>query len=112
MILVLFTIGMEFSLDRLGSIRRYILIGGTSQVALTILLAMLVMLPFHVGWRNGLFTGFLIALSSTAIVLKVLADRREMDTLPAQTALGILLFQDLAVVVMVMSSPRTVSMRS
>ncbi|HTL31280.1 MAG TPA: cation:proton antiporter [Tepidisphaeraceae bacterium] len=104
-ILVLFTIGMEFSLDRLGSIRRYILIGGTSQVVLTILLAMLVFLPFHVSWRDGLFTGFLVALSSTAIVLKVLTDRHEMDTLPAQTALGILLFQDLAVVVMVMIVP-------
>lgn len=104
-ILVLFTIGMEFSLDRLGSIRRYILIGGTSQVLLTIALAMLVLLPFGVAWRDGFFTGCLIALSSTAIVLKVLTDRREMDTLPAQTALGILLFQDLAVVVMVMIVP-------
>ncbi len=104
-ILVLFTIGMEFSLDRLGSIRRYILVGGTSQVLLTIALAMLVLLPFGVGWRDGFFSGCLIALSSTAIVLKVLTDRREMDTLPAQTALGILLFQDLAVVVMVMIVP-------
>src|SRR5678815_1766611 len=85
-ILVLFTIGMEFSLDRLGSIRRYILVGGTSQVLLTIALSLLVLLPFGVNWRDGFFTGCLIALSSTAIVLKILADRREMDTLPAQTA--------------------------
>jgi CPA2 family monovalent cation:H+ antiporter-2 len=104
-ILVLFTIGMEFSIDRLGSIKRYILVGGTAQVLLTIAIVLLVLLPFGVNGRDGFFTGCLIALSSTAIVLKILTDRREMDTLPAQTVLGILLFQDLAVVVMVMIEP-------
>ena len=60
---------------------------------------------FGVEWRSGLFTGFLVALSSTAIVLKLLADRGETDTPHGRIGLGILIFQDLAVVVMVLLVP-------
>src|SRR5262245_41307916 len=60
---------------------------------------------FGVDWRSGLFTGFLVALSSTAIVLKVLADRGETNQEPGQIGLGLLIFQDLAVIVMVLMIP-------
>ena len=57
------------------------------------------------GWRAGVFTGFLVALSSTAIVLKVLADKGETGDAHGQVALGLLIFQDLAIVVMVLLVP-------
>jgi monovalent cation:H+ antiporter-2, CPA2 family len=104
-ILLLFTIGIEFSLETLRRISRLIFIGGGLQVGLTILLTMLILLIFGVDWRTGVYTGFLVSLSSTAIVMKLLADRNATSGEPGQTALGILIFQDLAVVVMVLLVP-------
>ena len=104
-ILLLFTIGIEFSLDKLASLKALIFGGGGLQVALTSLVTMGLLLFGGVPWRAGLFTGFLVALSSTAIVLKLLADRGESDTTWGQVSLGLLIFQDLAVVVMVLLVP-------
>lgn len=104
-LLLLFTIGIEFSLERLAAMKRAIFVGGGLQVALTALVAVAVLLPCGIGWRIGLFTGFLIALSSTAIVVKLLADRSEITTPRGRIALGILIFQDLAVVMMVLLVP-------
>ena len=73
--LLLFTIGIEFSLDRLTRIARLIFLGGGLQVILTVALTALVLMAFHVTLPNGVFTGCLIALSSTAIVLKLLSAR-------------------------------------
>jgi CPA2 family monovalent cation:H+ antiporter-2 len=103
--LLLFTIGIEFSLEKLAKVKRLIFLGGGLQVvgatlAMTVLLAL-----FGVGWREGVFTGFLVALSSTAIVLKLLADRTETNAPHGQAALGLLIFQDLAVIVMVLLVP-------
>jgi len=103
--LLLFTIGIEFSLDRLARIARLIFLGGGLQVILTVLLTALVLMAFHVTLPNGVFTGCLIALSSTAIVLKLLSARGGNGTPAAQVSLGILIFQDLAVVVMVLLIP-------
>ena len=66
---------------------------------------MAVLLPFGVDWRAALFTGFLVSLSSTAIVLKLLADRGETNTTFGQVSLGLLIFQDLAIIVMVLLVP-------
>jgi CPA2 family monovalent cation:H+ antiporter-2 len=66
---------------------------------------MAILALFGVDWRSGLFTGFLVALSSTAIVLKLLADRGETGSPHGRLGLGILIFQDLAVVVMVLLVP-------
>jgi monovalent cation:H+ antiporter-2, CPA2 family len=104
-ILLLFTIGIEFSLERLAQITRLIIGGGTLQVTLTSLATMGLLWLFGVDWRNGLFTGFLVALSSTAIVLKLLADRGETNSEYGQVDLGLLIFQDLAVIVMVLLVP-------
>ena len=103
--LLLFTIGIEFSLERLAEMKTAIFGGGDLQVVLASLGTMLLLLLFGVDWRSGLFTGFLVALSSTAIVLKLLADRNETNTAHGRIGLGILIFQDLAVVVMVLVVP-------
>ncbi len=104
-ILLLFTIGIEFSLGRLAEMKTAIFAGGGLQVVLATLGTVLVLLPFGIDWRSALFTGFLVALSSTAIVLKLLADRGETTTAHGRIGLGILVFQDLAVVVMVLLVP-------
>lgn len=104
-ILLLFTIGIEFSLERLGRIKGLIFGGGGLQVALATLATMAVLLPLGVDWRAAMFTGFLVSLSSTAIVLKLLADRGETGAPAGQISLGLLIFQDLAIVVMVLLVP-------
>ena len=104
-ILLLFTIGIEFSLEKLARIQKLIFGGGTLQVGLSILFTMLVLLAFGVDWKVGIFTGMLVALSSTAIVLKLLADNSETNAEHGQVGLGLLIFQDLAIVVMVLLVP-------
>ena len=104
-ILLLFTIGIEFSLQKLARIKRLIFGGGGLQVGLATVLTMGVLTLFGVDWRAGLFTGFLVALSSTAIVLKLLGDRGETNEQRGQVGLGLLIFQDLAIIVMVLLVP-------
>ncbi len=104
-ILLLFTIGIEFSLEKLEKIKNLIFIGGGLQVLLSTLAVAGLLMVFGVDWKAGVFTGFLIALSSTAIVLKLLTDRGETNSVPGQISLGLLIFQDLAVIVMVLLVP-------
>lgn len=104
-ILLLFTIGVEFSLAKLSRIGRAIFVGGGMQVGLTIGIVVAILLAFGVDWRAGFYTGCLVALSSTAIVLSLLADRQETDTPNGQLSLAILIFQDLAIIVMVLLVP-------
>ena len=104
-VLLLFTLGIEFSLDRMKRIQRAIFIGGSVQMVLTIAAVAILLQFFGVGWRAGLFTGSLVALSSTAIVLKVLTERFETSAQKGQLAVGILIFQDLAVVALVLIVP-------
>ena len=104
-ILLLFTIGIEFSLEKLGRIRRVVLLGGSVQVLGAVGAVTGVLALAGVPWRVGVFTGFLVAVSSTAIVLKLLGDRGQTGSPTGQSALGLLIFQDLAVVVMVLLLP-------
>jgi CPA2 family monovalent cation:H+ antiporter-2 len=104
-ILLLFTIGIEFSLEKLARIRRLIFGGGSLQLVLAGGAVTGILLAFGVEWRAALYTGLLATLSSTVIALKLLADRGETGTPAGQATLGILLFQDLAVVVMVLLLP-------
>ena len=104
-VLLLFTIGIEFSLARLARIKRLVLLGGGLQVLGTVGLTAALLLALGVAPGAAVFTGFLVALSSTAIVLKLLADRVETSTPAGQTALAFLIFQDLAVVGMVLVLP-------
>src|SRR5256714_4443331 len=104
-ILLLFTIGIEFSLSRLREMGRQILAGGFAQMGFTVLATFAVALVFVRGWRLALFLGFLIALSSTAIVLKVLTDKAEIDAPHGRLATTVLIFQDLCVVPIMLVLP-------
>jgi CPA2 family monovalent cation:H+ antiporter-2 len=104
-ILLLFTIGLEFSLEKLGRIRAYIVTGGGLQVGLTVAAVTGMLALAGVAFPSAIFTGFLVALSSTAIVLKLLADRRETDTPSGRLSLAVLIFQDLAIIGMVLLVP-------
>lgn len=102
-VLLLFTIGLEFSFRRVFNVRREGLLGGGLQVAATTLSAVALghfaLMPFRV----SLLLGFVVSLSSTAIVLKLLADTGEVNSPHGTLAVGILLFQDLCVALMVMA---------
>jgi monovalent cation:H+ antiporter-2, CPA2 family len=104
-VFLLFSIGLEFSLERLRQIRRFFFTGGALQTSLTTvgvaLLAFLAAQPMS----RAVFLGFLAALSSTAIVLKLYADRRELDAPQGKIAIGILLFQDFLIVPMIVLTP-------
>src|SRR6266516_1604590 len=104
-ILLLFTIGIEFSLSRLKEMGRQVLAGGFSQMGFTVLATLAVGLGFLGSWRVALFLAFLIALSSTAIVLKVLTDTSEIDAPHGRLATGVLIFQDLCVVPIMLVLP-------
>jgi CPA2 family monovalent cation:H+ antiporter-2 len=104
-ILLLFTIGIEFSLEKLARIKTLIFAGGGLQVGLATLATAGLLAIFGVDWKSGVFTGFLVALSSTAIVLKLLEGKGETASSRGQVALGFLIFQDLAIVVMVLLVP-------
>ncbi|MEM0961701.1 MAG: cation:proton antiporter [Bacteroidota bacterium] len=104
-ILLLFTIGVEFSLKEMARLARPIFLGGGVQVGLTIAVVAGLAAAFGVGFGPAVFTGFLVAMSSTAIVLKVLAERAESDTPVGRISLAMLLFQDIIIVVMALLIP-------
>jgi CPA2 family monovalent cation:H+ antiporter-2 len=104
-VLLLFTIGIEFSLVQLASLRRLLFIAGPIQVGSVLLIAWFGAISVGLTWQEGIFWGFLISLSSTAIVLKALANRGDSDSIHGRTIIGILIFQDLAVVPMMLLTP-------
>jgi CPA2 family monovalent cation:H+ antiporter-2 len=104
-ILLLFSIGIEFSLEKLARIRRAILLGGGAQVILSISIVAGLLAAFGVDWQSGVYTGCLVALSSTAIVLGLLGEKDETDTPRGSLSLAVLIFQDLAIVAMVLFVP-------
>ncbi|HKM94927.1 MAG TPA: monovalent cation:proton antiporter family protein [Prolixibacteraceae bacterium] len=97
-VLLLFTIGMEFSLKHLMRIRRVVFFGGFLQVSLTAAVFYLVSRFYQLNWEAAIFIGFLAALSSTALVLKILQERSELTSNYGRTVVGILIFQDIMVV--------------
>ncbi|MGA7595691.1 MAG: monovalent cation:proton antiporter-2 (CPA2) family protein [Gallionella sp.] len=108
-VFLMFSIGLEFSLARLRSMQRLVFGLGTAQVVATILLVMLSSLFFGLDWRAGLALGGVLAMSSTAIVSKMLVERAELSTPHGQKIMGVLLFQDLAVVPLIIIIPALAS---
>ncbi|MGE5190015.1 MAG: cation:proton antiporter [Gemmatimonadota bacterium] len=104
-VFLLFTVGLEISLSGLGRMRREILRAGGIQTSLAVLLTALVLAAAGFRAPEAIFTGFVVSLSSTAIVLKVYADRMELDSSQGRVAFGILLFQDMAVIPMMLLVP-------
>ncbi len=97
-VLLLFTIGMEFSLRHLLRIRRIVFFGGLLQVFITAGVFYLISRFYELNWQGGVLIGFLAALSSSALVLKLLQERSELTSNYGRTILGILIFQDLLLV--------------
>src|ERR687894_1947317 len=104
-VLLLFTIGLEFSLRRIVEMKRMVLAGGGVQVAVTTLLVTAIAYTWGRPFNQAIFFGFLFALSSTAIVLKSYIDRAEVDAPHGRAGVGILLFQDLSIVLMMLLVP-------
>jgi monovalent cation:H+ antiporter-2, CPA2 family len=105
-ILLLFTLGMEFSLKKLLRMRRIVFGSGSFQVLLTIAVTCIIAVIFlNFSFEKAVFWGFLIALSSTAIVIKSIADKNESSTPQGRAMIGIVLFQDLSVVLFIILVP-------
>ena len=104
-VLLLFTVGLEFSLQHLARLRRFLFIGGALQVGVTIAVTAALARSLAVAWPIAIFLGMLVALSSTAITLRLYAERGELDTPFGNASLGILIFQDLCVVPMMLLTP-------
>jgi CPA2 family monovalent cation:H+ antiporter-2 len=104
-VLLLFTIGLEFSLRRMLEMKRLVLWGGGLQVVLTLAATAGLAYLFGRPASQAVFYGFLFALSSTAIVLKTYMDRLEIGTPHGKVGVGILIFQDLCIVPMMLLVP-------
>ncbi len=107
--LLLFTLGIEFSFARLKSVLPVVGWAAGVQILLVLGLVLLILQLFGFSFLPALFIAAAAALSSTALVVKLLADRGELDTIPGEVAIGWLVVQDLAVVPMMVVLPTLVS---
>lgn len=103
--MLLFTIGMELSGDALNRLKRPVFLGGSLQIGLTVLAVMGLALLEGVTYQKGIFWGCLVALSSSAIVLRILQERGTTNTPTGRLSLAILVFQDIMVAPMLLSVP-------
>ncbi len=104
-VMLLFTIGIEFSLKNLLRVKKAVMVAGSLQVFVTLLIVYFIEVGLGADRGTAIFLGFLMALSSTAIVLKLLQERAEIDTPHGRTTLAILIFQDIIVVPMMLITP-------
>src|SRR5262245_31689579 len=105
-VLLLFTVGLEFSLNEIERIWKAVVFGGSLQIIATaVLIILLIALSMHESWRTGVFIGLFVALSSTAIVLRELSARNQLDAPHGRLMVGVLLFQDLAIVGLLLLVP-------
>lgn len=104
-LLLLFAIGMEFPLGKLKHIKSYFFLGGGLQVLLTVICGFFIGLGFGRPLGESVLVGFLLSMSSTAIVLKALESQEETNSPQGRVCLGILIFQDIVAVPMIMVTP-------
>jgi CPA2 family monovalent cation:H+ antiporter-2 len=104
-VMLLFGIGLEFSLNHLLKIRKIVFLGGFLQLTFTVAVTLFIARGYDIDWKGALFIGFLTALSSTAVVLKILQERSELTSNYGRTVLGILIFQDLLLVPLLLFTP-------
>jgi CPA2 family monovalent cation:H+ antiporter-2 len=104
-VFLMFSIGLEFSLPKLVSMRRGVFGLGLAQVGLTMAITLAVALAAGASWQAGIALGGIVAMSSTAIVSKLLAERLELESAHGRQVIGVLLFQDLAVVPLLVLVP-------
>ena len=108
-VFLMFSIGLEFSLARLLAMRKLVLGLGGAQVVLTMAATMLLAMSFGFDWQAGLALGGVVAMSSTAIVVRLLSERLEVHTSHGRQVMGVLLFQDVAVVPLLILLPSLAS---
>ena len=104
-VFLMFSIGLEFSLPQLVSMRKLVLGFGGLQVVISIVIAIGVALLAGQTWQAGLILGGIVAMSSTAIITKVLAEQTQLHSLHGKQIMGVLLFQDLAVIPLLVLIP-------
>jgi CPA2 family monovalent cation:H+ antiporter-2 len=104
-VFLMFTIGLEFSLPRLFAMKRIVFGLGMAQIVATMAVTTLLAVAFGQSWFAGIALGGLLAMSSTAILSKLLAERLELDSPHGREVMGVLLFQDLAVVPLLIVIP-------
>lgn len=104
-VLLLFIIGLELSVGQLREMGRPFLLGGGTQALLTTAATAGLMVLWNTPWTDALFVGWVVTLSSTAVVLKLYGQRRETQTPQGRSVLGILLFQDLLIVPLIVLTP-------
>ena len=104
-VVLLFTVGLELSIKKVLEYKRYFFIGGPIQVFLTTLTGLFVAQVLGRPFGESVFLGFLLSLSSTAIVLRLLQERAETNTPQGRIILGMLIFQDIIVVPMMLITP-------
>src|SRR5574337_693875 len=97
-VFLMFTIGLEMSLGRLWAMRRLVFGGGGAQVALSALAIGLIAAHFGNSMESSVVLGLVLAFSFTAVVMQLLSERRELATPMGRVSFAVLLFQDLAVV--------------
>lgn len=97
-VFLMFTIGLEFSLRRMLKMRRLVFGLGGAQVLLTVIITTIIGHSLALDWHQAIVIGCIVALSSTAIVSKQLADQNEIGSPQGHNAISVLLFQDLAVI--------------
>jgi CPA2 family monovalent cation:H+ antiporter-2 len=103
--LLLFTIGLQFSLDELARLRRTVLVGGAIQILATMALVAALAAAAGAPWRWAVFLGMLVSLSSSVLLLRLFSERGELESLHGRAALGVSLFQDMSIVPMVLAIP-------
>lgn len=104
-LLLLFTIGIEFSFKQILELKKPVLLGGTGQLILTSLLFTVISYLFVGKINNAIFLGFLFGFSSTAIVLKLFTERNILSTPHGKTSLSILIYQDIAIIPLILAAP-------
>ena len=100
-VLLLFALGVEFSIRELARVRRVIVPGAIAQILITALVGTAVGLPLGLGLTGSAVIGAAIAISSTLVVLKVLVERGDLDSLHGRVAIGWMVVQDLATIVLI-----------
>ena len=104
-VFLMFSIGLEFSLPRLVAMKRIVFGLGLLQVITALLAVALVAVLLGLSWQAGVALGGALAMSSTALLTKMLAERRELDAPHGREVMGVLLFQDLAVIPLLILVP-------
>ena len=104
-VFLMFSIGLEFSLPQLMAMRRVVFGFGGLQVLISILAVIIIAVLAGLSWQAGLILGGILAMSSTAIISKVLAEQTQLHSAHGKQIMGVLLFQDLAVIPLLVLVP-------